>query len=206
MNRVSGEERLARLRAAVADLPPSTVESEAVVRVEEALAAAWDFLDGSPGGGMQGYKVIGRTEDMRWEPPFLRFRIERHGAVMMGSTRAEIQAWEVDLEGATASWEEAGVRQVRKPSARVTAKQIQRMARDVATAMRAGVEHPCVEWRRSGLVRVDASEVVKGDGLAAKETMTNRRGKLRTALESELEPHGWVETSPHFWRPPSEDA
>ena len=45
---------------------------------------------------MQGYKLLGRTEAVSWERPVLRFVIERHGGAAFGSTRAELQRWEVD--------------------------------------------------------------------------------------------------------------
>ncbi len=41
---------------------------------------------------------LGRMEDVRWEPPVLSFRIERHGAMGVGSTRAELQNWRVDFD------------------------------------------------------------------------------------------------------------
>jgi hypothetical protein len=36
-------------------------------------------------------------EDLEWNPPMLSFIIERHGAMVLGSTRAENQRWEIDM-------------------------------------------------------------------------------------------------------------
>ena len=47
---------------------------------------------------MAGYKVIGRMEDVKWDPPRLRFSIERHGGTVMGSGYTELQSWIVDFE------------------------------------------------------------------------------------------------------------
>ena len=39
---------------------------------------------------------LGRMEKVEWQPPYLTFSIERHGATVKGSTRAELQNWQVD--------------------------------------------------------------------------------------------------------------
>jgi len=36
---------------------------------------------------------LGRMEMVRWDMPVLGFRIERHEAMGVGSTRAELQDW-----------------------------------------------------------------------------------------------------------------
>ncbi|QEL17837.1 hypothetical protein [Limnoglobus roseus] len=40
-------------------------------------------------------------EKVAWEPPKIVVRIERHEATMMGSSRAEVQEWTIDLEHRT---------------------------------------------------------------------------------------------------------
>jgi hypothetical protein len=42
-------------------------------------AACRDELSGNL-GGMQGYRLPGRKEDVTWEPPVLAFAVERHGS------------------------------------------------------------------------------------------------------------------------------
>jgi hypothetical protein len=54
-------------------------------------------------------------EDVAWQPPKLSFAVERHGGMVMGSTRADVQHWEVDLEKRTTSLAKAGRRQVSFP-------------------------------------------------------------------------------------------
>ena len=53
---------------------------------------------------MAGYKICGRTENVEWNPPFLKFTIERHGAMMFGSSRAELQHWSVIVDTGTTSY------------------------------------------------------------------------------------------------------
>ena len=62
------------------------------------FSGCWDQLQGSRGGGMAAHKLRGRTEEMQWKPPTLSFNIERHGAMVNGSSRAEVQQWRIDLD------------------------------------------------------------------------------------------------------------
>jgi len=59
------------------------------------LAGGWHEFVGAESQRMHAGK-LGRIENVRWEPPVLSFRIERHGAMGVGSTRAELQHWRVD--------------------------------------------------------------------------------------------------------------
>lgn len=65
---------------------------------------------------MEAYKLLGRMEQVRWEPPVLSFIVERHGETVNGSTRAELQHWEVAVENRTARIVKTGQRQL-KPMA-----------------------------------------------------------------------------------------
>jgi hypothetical protein len=62
----------------------------------QVLKGCWHDFDGSDSSAMAGYK-LDRMERVSWFPPVLTFTVERHGGVMMGSTRAELQEWTVDL-------------------------------------------------------------------------------------------------------------
>ena len=64
-------------------------------RVLQALVAVWpDDAESS----MFSSK-LNRWESPTWSPPLLEFEIERHGGTVMGSPRAEVQSWTVDVEG-----------------------------------------------------------------------------------------------------------
>jgi hypothetical protein len=79
-----------RLRIYLATLPPGPISDPAAL--ERLLAACWDEFTGDY-GGMEGYKLLGRMEDVTWGPPVLSFSVERHGGTVMGSSRAELQGW-----------------------------------------------------------------------------------------------------------------
>jgi hypothetical protein len=64
---------------------PGTIDN--ATDLEMLLAWGWHELKGDD-GGMVGHKLIGRMEDVTWDPPIIYFTIERHGATALRSTRA----------------------------------------------------------------------------------------------------------------------
>src|SRR3954447_10470619 len=74
-----------QLQDVLVGTPPGDLAEEIAGRIESLLAACWDDLAGNE-GGMTGRKIPGRTEDLKWNPPILTFRIERHGAFVAGSS------------------------------------------------------------------------------------------------------------------------
>jgi hypothetical protein len=87
------------LKRILSAMEPGAIAETA--EVERLLAGCWDDLGGVDEGGMQGYKLLNRMEDVVWRPPVLSFVIERHGGTVMGSTRAELQHWSVDVDERT---------------------------------------------------------------------------------------------------------
>ena len=51
-------------------------------------------------------------EYVEWNPPKLGFIIEKHGGTVMGSSRAELQDWSIDVEGKIAYCSVSGYRQI----------------------------------------------------------------------------------------------
>ena len=93
------------LRNYLNTLEPGPVEE--TTHLERLLAEVWDDLGGD-NGGMAGHKLIRRMERVEWHRPILTFLIERHGGTVLGSTRAELQRWSVDLDRGTATCERDG--------------------------------------------------------------------------------------------------
>ncbi len=82
-DRVSGG-GLDALRLALADMPSGPIPDSQSKAVEGLLAQAWHELDGAGAEGMAGWKVVGRTKELVWQPPHLSFAIDRHGALKFG--------------------------------------------------------------------------------------------------------------------------
>lgn len=64
-------------------------------------------------------RKLWRIERATWEPPVLSFDVERHGGLMAGGTRAEVQTWEVDVARGRAWLATERSRQIRPMAARV---------------------------------------------------------------------------------------
>ena len=75
------------------------------------LGPVWPDLAGSDDEAMEPHK-LGRLDIPVWCPPVLTFLIERHGGLVLGSTRADKQTWTVNLDARTAIPVTHGYRQI----------------------------------------------------------------------------------------------
>ena len=168
--------------------------------VAEPLAKHWHELKGSGEGGMQGDKLHGRMEDVMWKPPILRFVIERHGGTTCGSTRAELQHWEVDLDAGTAEIIKTGHRQLYSMAPRISVKG---MAEEIAEAILSGEKHRSY-YRDTGdgNIVVDASRLFP-TGSGFKRTVEGRRIRLCKYIEDILTDHGWRKARWNRFQQPS---
>src|SRR5262249_29182080 len=106
----------ASLRAFLATQPPGTLLPGSAEKVVGILEACWIDLEGSGEESMHAGKLA-RAEDLIWHPPILSFVIERHGGTVLGSTRAELHRWEIDVDRGSATCDpQAGRRQLRRQS------------------------------------------------------------------------------------------
>ena len=137
-----------KLMSYLARLPPGAIaDTESLERL---LTAYWDDLRADD-GGLEGYKLINRMEGVTWKPPVIKFTIERHGGTVIGSSRAELQTWWVDVEQGTATYEVTGHRQIRPMQPRLDVKAL---AKEVADLIHAGKEDERVSWYPDGRVNV----------------------------------------------------
>jgi hypothetical protein len=184
MNESSDIPAIESIRQHCASLLPGPVAD--VSTLELLLAAVWDDFSGDD-GGMDAYKLPKRMENPIWNPPILTFRIERHGAASLGSSRAEVQEWTVDLEGLTASVKVAGRRQISPLQPRLDVKPI---AADLCSAVLTGKQDDRLKWDGTSKVRVLMGKVLP-ERSALKETVAYRRKRLRNELTRLLAPEGW---------------
>ncbi len=153
------------------------------------LCGAWGGLDGGREEGM-GAPKLARIERVGWNPPRLSFVIERHGGTVMGSTRAELQRWTVDLSRRTATPERAGHRQLEPTGARVNVKPI---AEEIARLVLGAGDDPRLAWKNAERTRMSIriGRVIPSDGFA--RTISGRRKRFRAALMALIGPSGWAE-------------
>lgn len=180
------------------ELPAGEIAVDRTVALEDHLVRAWAHIPGGDQGGMQPQKLRGRIEDPRWDPPILTFRIERHGAMDRGSTRAELQHWTVDVDRRVADLSQGSYRQ-RVP--RAPRLDIRPIAEDVAHAILCLDQADSrLHWLAGDRVRVDGREALRqaqsnapGEPSAPspERTEDGRRRRLFRELERILGDQGW---------------
>jgi len=150
------------------------------------LAACWDGFLGSSDSRMGSYK-LDRAEDLRWDPPRLTFTIERHGATVQGSSRAETQRWVVDFDAGTAVAMRTGFSQLRPLSPRLD---VQSIAAEIAELIVSGRDDPRLHWKPDRTkVRVLTGEIIPDSG--PKQTVQSRRARFAGALIPLINKSGW---------------
>ena len=190
---------LKELKAYLAALPPGDL-AERDARLIDLLKGCWDQLEGSDSESMAAYK-LSRIEEVSWQGPILRFTIERHGGTVLGSSRGELQSWRVDLDNTRADCEKNGrYRQLRPKAPPVNVKPI---AVEIAEAIFARRNDDRLKWQSGGAVRVLTGKVFPSAFGQPKQTVSNRRKRLRQTLDEILAEHGWRKIRSNIFTPPS---
>lgn len=187
---------LKRLHEHLESLRPGVVE-----RVElllPVLEKAWPALQGGDECGMKPRK-LSRAQKFEWQPPFLRFEIERHGAMAAGgSSRAERQMWDVNVEEATADAYVVGYVQTYKRSPVFKTDSV---AEELAEFIVNGRADPRLRWSKAGKVQVRMEKILPA---GPKQTTAGRQKRLNRDLEKRLVPLGWSRGRTGWWAPPDD--
>ena len=177
------QDPISRLASFLESLEPGPVQNEELL---DHLKPAWDLFDGAEFSSMEAWK-LDRIEKPRWEPPLLSFTIERHGGAKLGSSRAELQHWKVDISERSAVISRTGHRQLRP---RDPPLKVEPLAKSVVEAVSAGRDDPRLKWSEDrSTVRIIAGKIIPDDG--PKETVKGRRRRFREALMAEMLGSGW---------------
>lgn len=171
---------------ALAEYPPDSGE------VLSALGRVWP----DDAGTAMTWSKLHRWESPTWDPPRLTLEIERHGATMGGSTRAEMQTWVVDTESRTVDHVGSGFRLVRPSSPRM---HMRPLAEQCVAAMQAGPDGDTtgwLKWVNPNEVRLQIGKVVPTTN---QQTTTDRRQRFSKELAEVAEGSGWREVSAHRW-------
>ena len=155
-------------------------------KLQTLLIDCWNEFSGSTEGGMKAYKLSGRIEQPTWKSPLLSFKIERHGGTVMGSSRAEIQRWTINIALKTTTVTEAGYRQLYPQQAPWTKAHAAKAAQEVSELINQQSEDELVTWLKNGGVRVMIGTIVPDD--AAAQTVTGRRKRFWKCLDEILGP------------------
>lgn len=162
--------------------------------IAKLLAAVWEDLSTSDQTKMTADKLW-RMESPTWEPPHLRFVIERHGAMRGGgSGRAELHTWEVDVERRAATLTNEGRRQIVPMDARFDVRPI---VAELVEAILVGNNDQRLKWNADGItVQLIPEAIVPATN---QQTTAARRKRLRACLTEALAPHGWIQVRPNVF-------
>jgi hypothetical protein len=170
-------------------LNPGIVPMDLKEAILKLLERGWNELDGSLCEGMEPRKVRRAEDPIEWYSPNLYFLLERHGATVLGSTRAEMQRWEINLKDRLAEPEKAGLRQLRKMDSRWPAKTV---AEEIARIILNGVPDRRIQKTKNGKIKLISSEVFPPS--TNKMTRQYRSRKFYRELMEILEPYGFERT------------
>lgn len=168
--------------------------------LQNLLIECWDEFDRSDEGGMTADRLLGRMEEIYWNPPILSFIIERHGAYVRGSTRAEKQNWDLNLETDIATLSNGGYRQLRPKQQPMNIKPI---ADDIARLVVENQRDNQLEWGADGSVRILIENILPHNS-AGKQTLTGRRKRFREEIEKLLTAQGWEKIGNYRYNPPKD--
>ena len=157
------------------------------------LTDCWDQFSGAEETKMRPDK-LSRMEQPTWSPPFIEFSVERHGQIVLDSTRATVQTWSLDIQNLTASIGGEKRRQLYPMDSRLNVVPI---AESLAKAIIDKKPDERLKVMEDGRIRLDIKKIIP---LTNKETTANRRRRLRRHLESLIEPHGWKRAGSNVYR------
>jgi hypothetical protein len=175
------------LRLALAACGIGKITGENRLRILGLLANCWDNLRGSDAHSTFADKLH-RAEELAWAPPLLTFRLERHGGTVMGSTRASVHYWSVNVERRTAVIIRDTHRQLRPVARRASfAPLIAKVCEAVVNRFNADF----LEWKSDDAAVLQIGEIVGGGN---QRTVASRRKRFRKELDEALAPAGWQVT------------
>jgi hypothetical protein len=161
------------------------IAENASPKIIELLQICWQHLDGSEENNTDSGKIY-RAENLRWSPPLLYLELERHGATVNGSSRAEVHHWAINVNRGTAQIVKVERRQLTKMSPRMDVKA---KAREIADVIFHDLEHPSIQWDDNKLVVIIAISQIIPETVA--QTTQSRRKRFRVSLDSILLEQGW---------------
>ena len=104
-------------------MPESRLTKDVPDKLLHLLEECWRDFRGSSEASMHAWK-LDRAEDFSWKSPLFSFRIERHGATVLGSSRADLQRWVLNLTTREAQCSKESYLQIRPASGKLDVKPI----------------------------------------------------------------------------------
>ncbi len=167
-------------------LNESRISDDSRLKILELLETCWQFLKGSDEQSTFSSKIY-RAEKLRWNPPILSFQLERHGATVNGSSRADLHSWEIDIDEGTAAIVKTGRHQLEKMASKMDVKA---KAIEIAEEILNGRTHQAFSWDKDhDFVVITISQIIPE---TIPQTTQGRRKRFRVNLEEILQNQGWI--------------
>jgi len=173
---------------------PPTLSDEEVRRLIPLLSACWSQIPGGYDNKMSDVK-LDRMEKVEWIPPNLSFIIERHGAAVFGSSRAELHKWTIDVEQIDADCSTNSYRQLYKTAKRLNIKPC---VEEIFHLIENGQNDDRIKWSsdcRQVIVNMtktlDKAAEEQNAESGYEQTASGRRKRLKKLLIPKLEAIGW---------------
>ena len=123
-----------------------------------------------------------------------KLQIERHGRTAQGSSRAELQHWQLDTAACVATFNGDSYRQKRPKNPILD---IESIAREIAPLILELREDDRLTMTRNGKVKILWARIL-GRQSVPKETLEGWRKRLRKAVLRLIEPQDWVPNGPYY--------
>lgn len=167
-----------------------------------ATMARWthlnEFLDGWYAAP---WKVYERHENLRWEEPFIRFEVERHGSTAMGSTFADLHQFEFDAR--TRHWSHnESKRQLYARAKSVTKQMLTEIVDTAIEAVQQGKIPDGVRELKDGRLVFSALGLLGEHGHGPNQTIEGRASRLKAILNEKLDRAGFVRDARMGYRRP----
>ena len=179
------------LRKLLAEIKPGKIPDHVLPALIGGLGKIWNKLPGATDEKMEALK-LGRGSGWTWHPPVVSFLIERHGSTVLGSSRALMQEWSLDLDTGAVTWDPAGFRQLSPMNPRFNAKAAaQRIAEALAAGPNSSPGLEGVRWRDPDTVTVTLNKFFPTN--VPQQTAAGRSKRLRESLIELVQPEWQVE-------------
>jgi len=129
---------------------------------------------------------------LQWQPPFLTFKLERHGWTVNGSSRASLHTWKVDLENRSAQITKNGHRTLDKPDDRLDCT---KLAMHIAGKIQDGIDCDDFIWsdgKKTVTLRLETIIPTTNE-----RTTSGRRKRFRQIMVELMKKLDW-ESRPNY--------
>jgi hypothetical protein len=181
-------------------LKPGLLNRNQISKLQTLLQRYWHQFKGSDETKMVGYKLLRGIEDVEWDPPKLFFTIERHGITMLGSSRADLQMWTLNIEDETVTANTLDT--YRQIYSRQSPLKVGLIAEDLYQKITNNIVDDRIKRYSDGRIEIRIGNINElKEGSAVKQTLMQRRKRFRLKMDELLLNSGWEKIRENLYRP-----